>query len=183
MISLSDFKADFNQVIDSLNRDTLQLRTGRASTILVEDIKVEAYGVYQPLKAVASLSIPDPKTINIEPWDKGLFSAVEKAVRDSELGFNPVNDGRLIRVVLPDLTVERKKDLVKLLNQKAETARIALRKIRDDVKNLILAEEKNGEIGEDDRYRLQEDLDKMTKENSDKIKDIVEKKEKEINLV
>jgi len=182
-MNVSDFKPDFSKVIDFLKSDLLSLRTGRASSAMVENIQVEVYGARQPLKATASISVADPKTLNIEPWDKSVLASIEKAIRDSGLGINPVNDGRLIRLALPELTVERRQELIKLLHQKLENARISIRKVREEARELITEEEKNGNMGEDERYRLQEELDKMVKEMNDQIKSIGEQKEKEINTV
>ncbi len=182
-MNINDFKKDFGEVITFLKNDIAQLRTGRASTVLVEDISVEAYGSRQPLKAVGTIMVSDAKTITVEPWDKGLLQAVEKGIRDSGIGINPVNDGRLIRLSLPELTSERRQELVKVLHQKLEQARISVRKIREDVRALIATEEKNKAISEDDKFRLQEELEKMVKGFNDEIQKIGEGKEKEIITV
>jgi ribosome recycling factor len=182
-MNITEYKTEFNKVIDFLKNDITGLRTGRASTAMVEDISIEAYGTRQPLKAVASISVADPKTLNVEPWDKGLLGAVEKGIRDSGLGINPVNDGRLIRLILPELTVERRTELAKILHTKLENARISIRGVREDARNIIVESEKDGSIGEDEKYRMQEDLDKMVKEYNEQIKDIGESKETEINTI
>lgn len=182
-MNINEYKAEFNKVIDFLKNDITGLRTGRASTAMVEDISVEAYGTRQPLKAVASISVADPKTLNVEPWDKGLLGAVEKGIRDSGLGINPVNDGRLIRLVLPELTVERRTELTKILHTKLENARISLRGVREEARNIISESEKEGSISEDEKYRMQEDLDKMVKEYNEQVKEVGEKKETEINTI
>lgn len=182
-MNINDFKSDFVKVIDFLKQDIAGLRTGRASTVMVEDVQVEAYGTRQPLKAVASISIADPKTLNVDPWDKSLMSAVEKGIRDSGLGINPVNDGRLIRLILPELTVERRQELTKVLHQKLENARISTRQVREDIRNMIAEEEKEKTIGEDEKYRLQEEVEKLVKDFNDQIKEVGEKKEVEINSI
>lgn len=182
-MNISDFKGDFEKVLEFLKKDISALRTGRASTAMVEDISVEAYGTRQPLKAVASISVADPKTLNIDPWDKSLMAAVEKALRESPLGINPVNDGRLIRLPLPSLTTERRAELVKVLHQKLEQARVSERKTRQEIRDLISAEEESKSVSEDDKFRLQEELEKLVKEYDDKIKVIGEQKEQEINTV
>lgn len=170
-------------MIDFLKEDISGLRTGRASTAMVEGVSVEAYGMRQPLKAVASISVADAKTLNIEPWDKSILSAVEKGLRDSGLGINPVNDGRLIRLSLPELTSERRVELTKVLHQKVEQARISARKVREEVRDLVTGEEKAKSISEDEKFSLQEDLEKMVKEYNEKIAQIGEQKEKEITSV
>lgn len=182
-MQISDFKGDFEKAVEFLKNDITGLRTGRASSAIVEDIMVEAYGTRQTLKSVASINIPDPKTVNVDPWDKGLLSAVEKAIRDSGMGINPVNTGSQIKLFLPELTTERRQELIKVLHQKLESARISVRKIREDIKEMIKAAEDGGEIGEDEKYRLQEDLDKMAGEYNEKIKETGEKKEEEINAI
>jgi len=179
-MNLNTFKSEFDKVIEFFKTDIAGLRTGRASTALVENVLVEAYGTKQQLKAVASISVADSKTLNIEPWDKSLLAAVEKGIRDSGIGVNPINDGRLIRVCLPELTVERRAELVKVLRQKEENARISIRKIREEIKNTIIEEEKNKIISEDERYHLQDQLEEMVKKYNEEIKQIGENKEKEI---
>lgn len=182
-MNINDHKSEFTKAIEFLKHDISGLRTGRASTAMVEEVHVEAYGTRQPLKGVASISVSDPKTLVIEPWDKSLLAAVEKGIRDSGVGINPVNDGRFIRLCLPELTVERRTELTKVLHQKLENARISLRKVREEVRDLITEAEKEKSVTEDEKYRLQEELDKMVKEFNDQIKEIGENKEKEINTV
>jgi ribosome recycling factor len=179
-MNINDFKGDFKQAIEFLKTDISQLRTGRATSAMVDSITVEAYGSFQPL---GTIMVADPKTITIEPWDKGMLGAIEKGVRDSGLGINPVNDGKLIRLSLPELTTERRVELTKILHQKLEAARISIRKIREDIRSLIGEEEKAKSITEDDKFRLQEDLEKIVKEYNEEIKKIGEAKEKEIQAV
>ena len=182
-MQITDFKSDFDKAIDFFKEDISGLRTGRASAAIVEDIMVEAYGTHQTLKSLASINISDAKTVNIEPWDKSVLSAIEKSIRDSGIGLNPVNTGSQIRLFLPELTSERRQELIKVLHQKEEGARIAIRKVREEIKEMIKASEDDKEITEDEKYRLQEDLERMEKENNDKIKEITEKKEAEINTI
>ncbi|MBI2444352.1 MAG: ribosome recycling factor [Candidatus Magasanikbacteria bacterium] len=179
-MNLADFQSDFTKVIEFLTTDIATLRTGRASVAMVEGIMVEAYGTKQPLKAVASLTVTDPKSLALEPWDKSIMAAVENGIRESSLGINPVNDGRFIRLTLPELTSERRAELVKVLHQKLEQARIALRKVREEVRELIASEEKDKSISEDAKFRFQEELDKMVKGYNEEIQQIGEGKEKEI---
>ncbi len=176
-------KENFDKSIDHLKHELLGLRTGRATPAIVEDISVEAYGSKQQLKSLASIAVADAKTITVEPWDKSVLAAVETAIRNSDLGINPVNDGSLIRLVLPDLTQDRRQELIKVLHKKLEEARIAVRKVREDVKKKIDNAEKNKEIAEDEKFKQNDDLEKMVKEYNDKIKEIGEEKEKEINTV
>jgi ribosome recycling factor len=182
-MQIADFKGDFSQAIDFLKNDITGLRTGRASAAIVEDISIEAYGTHQPLKSLASINVPDAKTVNVDPWDKSILSAIEKSIRDSGLGINPVNTGSQIRLFMPELTTERRQELIKVLHQKLEGARISVRKIREDVKSFIGDAETAKEIGEDEKYRLQDELDKMVGEFNEQIKTIGEKKEAEINAI
>lgn len=182
-MNLQDHKQEFKGAVDFLKSDISQLRTGRASTAMVDSITVEVYGSRQPLKAVGTIMVADSKTITVEPWDKGQLGPIEKGIRDSGLGINPVNDGKLIRLSMPELTSERRQELIKILNQKIEQAHISIRKIREEVRGLIAGEEKAKSISEDDKFRLQDELEKMVKEFNDEIKKIGETKEKEINVV
>lgn len=182
-MNVADFKGEFVKVVDFLKGDITQLRTGRATTAMLDAITVEAYGSRQPLKAVGTIMVADPKTLTVEPWDKSLLGAVEKGIRDSGIGINPVNDGRFIRLNLPELTSERRQELIKVLHQKLEQARISVRKIREDARTLIAAEEKDKSISEDDKFRLQEDLEKLVKSYNEEIQKIGDAKEKEITAV
>jgi ribosome recycling factor len=170
----------FDKAIEHLVHEISSLRTGRATPAIVEDVKVEAYGSIQEIKALASISVTDAKTITVQPWDKGVLQPIETAIRNSDLGLSPVNDGTLIRLSLPDLTTERRNELVKVLSKKLEEARIAIRKIREDVRSQIEKAEKAKEIAEDEKYGLQDDLEEMVKEYNEKIRSIGEEKEAEI---
>ncbi len=183
MSIIDSYKEQFSKTIEFLKQDISGLRTGRASASIVEDVMVEAYGSFQPLKAVASISIADAKTINVEPWDKSLMQAVETGIRNSDVGINPVNDGKLIRLPLPDLTAERRQELIKVLHKKLEEARIAIRKIREEVRQSIDKAEKAKEMGEDEKFSLQEKLEEIVKDYNEQVKDIGEKKEKEIATI
>jgi ribosome recycling factor len=182
-MNLSDYKEQFNKVIDFLKKELGGIKTGRASAALVENVEVEAYGSKMPLKGTASIAIPDAKTIYIEPWDKTLAKAIEKAISESGVGLNPVSDGKGLRIVLPQLTEERRKDLIKVMKEKLEEAKMGIRRVRDEVKSKIVAEEKDGKISEDEKYRLQEELDKVSADFNEQIKKIGEEKEKEIMTI
>ncbi|NCO05084.1 MAG: ribosome recycling factor [Candidatus Magasanikbacteria bacterium] len=183
MTIINENKEQFQKAIEFLKQDISVLRTGRATPAIVEDITVEAYGSRQALKALASISVADAKTLTVDPWDKSLMQAVEQAIRNSEIGINPVNDGKLIRLPLPDLTADRRQELIKVLHQKLEHARIAIRKIREEVRGKIDVAEKNKEISEDEKYGFHEDLEKLVKEHNEQIKQIGEDKEKEITTI
>ncbi len=180
---IENYKEQFAKTIEHLKAELSSLRTGRATPALVEDLTVEAYGVKQQLKALASISVLDAKTLAIEPWDKSIIQAIETAINSSQLGINPVNDGKLLRLPLPELTQDRRAELIKVLSQKLEASRISIRQIRDDAKKEIEQQEKDKEITEDQRYKYLEELDKAVKEYNDKVKEIGEEKEKEINTI
>lgn len=180
MMIIDQHKPEFDKVIDHVKHDIASLRTGRATPAIVEDIAVEAYGMRQPVKALASIMVLDAKTLAIEPWDKSIIQAIDKGLRDSNLGINPVNDGKLIRLPLPELSHERRQELIKVLNNKLEQARITLRKVREDIRGAIDAAEKEKQCSEDEKFTMQDALEKLVKEYNDKIKLIGEEKEKEI---
>ena len=183
MSLLDERKGEFERAIDHFKNDITSLRTGRATPALVEDITVDAYGGKQPIKAMASISVQDAKTIVVEPWDKGLIQAIDTAIRNSKLGINPVNDGKLIRLPLPDLTQDRRQELIKVLHQKLEGARVAIRKIREDIRDEIDNQFKSSEISEDSKYKLQDGLEKVVKDYNEKLKGIGEEKETEITTI
>lgn len=182
-IRLEDHRGDFAQVIEHFLKELQSLRTGRASVSLVEDIRVEAYGQSMDLKGVASLTTPDAKTIQIEPWDKSVVKDIEKALIDASLGMQPNVAGTVIRLVMPPMTEEGRKNLVKVLHQKEENARIGIRNVREELKTAVADEEKKKEISEDERRRQLEKLEKMVAEWNEKIGTIVKEKETEILTV
>lgn len=183
MNTVEQHKEQFDKAIEHLKQDISSLRTGRATPALVEDITIEAYGTRQPVKALASISVSDAKTLLIDPWDKSVIQAIDTGIRASDLGINPVNDGKVIRLPLPELTTERRQELIKVLHTKLEQARIAIRKIREDVRTLIDKAEKNKEFSEDEKFTLQDELDATVKEYNDRIKVTGDEKEKEILTV
>lgn len=176
-------KPEFQKVVESLQRDLGSLRTGRASIALVEDVEVEAYGSKMPLKGVASLSTPDARTLLIEPWDKSVLKDIERALVAANLGINPVVDGTAVRLMMPQLTEESRKELIKIMKTKLEEYRQRLRRVRDEAKERILAAEREKDLSEDERFRQQELLDKMAGEFNEEIKNIAEKKEAEIMTI
>lgn len=175
--------SSFEEAIKHFENELLGLRTGRANAASVEDVSVEAYGSQMELKGVASISVPDAKTIQIEPWDKSMVGAIEKALIIADLGMQPVTNGTTIRLISPPMTEENRKNIVKQAHEKAEEARIAIRSIREEVRDEIHRAEKDKEIGEDEKFRLQEQLDKIVKEMNDRIEQLADKKEKEIMTI
>ncbi len=180
---LAGVKPKMSQAIDHLKEDLKTIRTGRASSGLVDDVMVGYYGNATPLKQVASVTTPDSNLISIQPWDKGVLGEIENAIRNANLGFNPINDGHQVRIVLPPLTEERRKEFVKSVSQKAEATRISLRNIRKEVWDKVQAGQKNGEITEDDRYRGEERLNRMIDDFNREVDEISKQKEKEIMTI
>lgn len=177
---IKDTRSEFDKVITFYEKDISGIRTGRATSSLVEDITVDSYGTKLPLKQVASISIPGPRLITIQPWDRSLTPVIEKAIAQSELGINPVSDKETINIPLPPLTEEFRKNLTKILNEKSEEARVSLRKVREDAWKEMQDGFREGLIREDDKFKGKEDLQKLIDEYNDKIERISEKKTKEI---
>lgn len=180
-ISAAD--AEFQKALAHFRGECNRLQIGRAQPALVEELKVEAYGTMQPLKSLASISVPDPKTLQIQPWDKGILGAVERAIQMANLGLNPINDGRVVRVPMPPLTEERRKELVKVVHQMAENAKISIRNARGAAHGAFKTMEEAKEITEDDRRlaekHLQEKVDKANKE----VEEAAKKKEQDIMTI
>jgi ribosome recycling factor len=180
---ISGSRSNFEKAIEHFKEELGQVRTGRASSALVENLVVDYYGSKSPIKQVASITIPEPRTIVISPWDKDSLINVEKAIRESQLNLSPMNDGQVVRINIPALTEERRKELVKVLNQKAEDARVAVRKIREDAWDQIQGLEKNGAVGEDEKFQGKDKLQKVVDEFNSKIEEIRLDKEKDVMTV
>ena len=177
---LKDGKNRMDKALKSLDKDFAKLRTGRASTALVEDLKVDYYGSPTPLSQIASISIPDSRTIAIQPWDRNAFGDVEKAILKSDLGLTPVNDGKIIRISIPALTEERRKDLVKLARKFAEEGKVAIRNVRRDVNETLKKMKNDKELSEDEMHRGQDEGQKLTDEHVALADEALSEKEKEI---
>lgn len=175
-----ELQAKMDNSIKALDHELKGLRTGRASVNLLDPVMVEAYGSRMPLSQVASLSTPDARTISVQVWDKSMVKPVEKAIADSNLGVNPVSEGQLVRVVIPLLTEERRKELVKLAHKYGENTKVALRNIRRDGNEHLKKLEKDNEITKDGHHNLSEDVQKLTDEYSTKVDQQVKLKEQEI---
>ena len=176
----SDIQRRMTGATESLRSDLGGLRTGRASTALLDPITVEVYGANMPLNQVATVSAPEPRLLSVQVWDKGNVNAVEKAIRNAGLGINPISDGTMIRLPIPDLTEERRKELAKLAGQYAEKARIAVRNVRRDGMDALKVDEKKHEISEDERKRLETEVQKMTDATIADIDTTAHGKEQEI---
>ena len=179
-IDKSDLARRMHGAVDALKHDLGGLRTGRASTALLDHITVEVYGAQMPLNQVATVSVPEPRLLTVQVWDKSSIHPIEKAIQSAGLGLNPITDGQLIRLPIPDLTEERRKELAKLVGQYAEKARIAVRNVRRDGMDHLKTDEKKHEISEDERKRLEGEVQKMTDQTIADIDAAAEAKEKEI---
>lgn len=180
---MQEFISKGKAAIEHLHSEFSKIQTGRASAALVESLMVDSYGSKVALKSVASISIPDAKTVSIQPWDRGQIPAIEKAIRESSLGLNPQNNGIAIHLNLPPLTEERRKELVKVLHKYAEEARIALRNCRHDVLTQLKEMEKGKEIGEDLLLAKEKEVQKHVDDFNAQIDESVGKKEKEIMTI
>ena len=166
--------------VDALKRDLKRLRTGRASLSILDGIKVDYYGTLTPLNQMATLAVPESRLITIQPWDVSVIKDMEKALLKSDLGLTPSNDGKIIRIAIPPLTEERRKELVKVVHKMCEDYKISLRNIRRDANELLKSMKKDGDISEDDLYKAQDQVQKITDEHIKLIDDCFKDKEKEI---
>lgn len=183
MNRIDENKAEFQAVFEHFQKELTGLRTGRASAALVENVRVEAYGQSMDLKSMANITTPDSKTVQIEPWDKGVVKDIEKALVDASLGMQPNVAGTVIRLAMPPMTEENRKHMVKVLGQKEEQAKIGMRNVREKIKTAIQGDEKAKIIAEDEKRRLLEQLDKIVAEWNGKIEAVTADKEKEIMTV
>ena len=176
----SDIDCRMQGAVESLKGDLSGLRTGRANTSLLDPVVVEVYGAMMPLAQVATVNAPEPRMLSVQVWDKANVTAVEKGIAKSNLGLNPIVDGQTLRLPMPDLTEERRKDLAKLAGEYGEKAKIAIRNVRRDGMEALKEDEKKKEISEDDRKRSEDDVQKMTDKHVGEVDDAVAKKEQEI---
>ena len=178
-----EYEEKMEKSVASLNSDLMTIRAGRANPHVLDRLAVEYYGSMTPIQQVANVSVPEPRIIQIQPWDKNMIKPIEKAILVSDIGINPNNDGKVIRLIFPELTEERRKELVKDVKKKGEAAKVAVRNIRRDANDAIKKMEKNSEITEDERTQGEEDIQKMTDKYIDEIDKMVEDKSKEIMTV
>ena len=177
---LLDAEERMEKAVAAQERDFSKLRTGRASTALVDGIKADYYGTPTPISQMASVSVPDSRTVSIQPWDKGGISIIEKAILKSDLGLTPVNDGKVIRIMIPPLTEDRRKELVKVARKYTEEAKVAVRNVRRDANDSLKKLEKDKVITEDDQKRATEDVQKLTDKYVADVDKKCAAKEKEI---
>lgn len=176
----TDIERRMHGAVESLKHDLAGLRTGRANTTLLDPIQVEVYGSNMPLSQVATVSAPEPRMLSVQVWDKGNVTPVEKAIRNAGLGINPITDGQNIRLPIPEMTEERRKELAKLAHQYAEKSKIAVRNVRRDGNDALKTDEKKKEISEDDRKRMETEVQKLTDSTVSEIDAALSAKEKEI---
>ena len=180
---LKPFEDKMNKTVDVVVSDFASVRAGRANAAVLDKITVDYYGTPSPINQVASISSPDPRSLMIQPWDKTLLKAIEKAIQASDLGINPQNDGQVIRLAFPQLTEERRKELTKQVRKYAEDGKVAVRNIRRDAMDKLKAAEKANELTEDDRKLGEKDLQDLTDKFCKKLDELCEKKEKELMAV
>lgn len=180
MANLEQFETRMGKAIQNLESEYNSIRAGRANAAVLDKITVEYYGVASPLATIASVSVPDARTLLIQPWDASILSEIEKSIHKSELGINPANDGKAIRLSFPPLTEERRKEIVKDVSKKAEAARVAVRNIRRDAMDYFKNQKKNNEITEDDLKAAEKDTQTLTDKYIKMVDDTCSKKEKEI---
>ncbi len=180
MANLEQFETRMGKAVQNLESEYNSIRAGRANAAVLDKITVEYYGVPSPLATIASVSVPDARTLLIQPWDASILSEIEKSIQKSELGINPTNDGKAIRLNFPPLTEERRKEIVKDVSKKAEAARVAVRNIRRDAMDYFKNQKKNNEITEDDLKAAEKDTQTLTDKYIKIVDDTCSKKEKEI---
>ncbi|MEX2466711.1 MAG: ribosome recycling factor [Gemmatimonadota bacterium] len=183
MANVEDAKKRMDEALDALRREFATVRTGKATPALLDTVRVDAYGSKMPLNQVATVSTPEPSMLVVQPFDKSLLQEIERGIQSADLGLNPANDGNIIRVPIPPLNEERRKEYVKLLHKMAEEGRISVRHarrtVRDEVQQLV----KDHEIGEDEGHRREDALERLTQEVSEKIDDLLKKKEEEVMAI
>ncbi|MGA7827684.1 MAG: ribosome recycling factor [Geobacteraceae bacterium] len=177
---LASMKSHMEKTLDALRKEFQKVRTGRASTTLLEDIKVSYYDTLTPINQLAAIAVPEPRIITIQPWEAKLIGPIEKAILNANIGLTPTNDGKLIRLGVPPLTEERRKEIVKQLKKHAEDAKIALRNIRRDAIDSLKKLEKDKKISEDDLKRAEKDVQDVTNVYVAKVDEVVAAKEKEV---
>jgi ribosome recycling factor len=178
--ALAQARVRMEKAVEDFRKDLAGIRTGRANVSLLDSIRVDYHGTMMPLNQLGTLSVPDPTVIMISPWDPGAVPLIDKAIRTSDLGLNPATDGKAVRVPIPALTEDRRKDLVKHIHKVLENHRTAVRNIRRDIKEAVEKLEKDKKISEDDRKRTLDELEKVTHQETKKIEDLSAVKEKEV---
>ena len=180
MPSLQEAKRRMENAVEAVRREFTGVRTGKATPQLLDTVRVEAYGSHVPLNQVATVSAPEPRLLVVQPWDRSMIGPVEKALQTSDLGLNPSNDGKVVRVPIPALTEERRKEYVRLLHKMTEEGRVAVRQARKDANDEIKHRQKDGEISEDEARREQDEVQKLTDRYIHQMDDLLKHKEAEV---
>jgi len=180
MLSLGAARQQMDKAVEALRREFASVRTGKATPALLDMVRVEAYGSQVPLNQVASVNAPEPRMLLISPWDPSMIGPIEKAILTADLGLNPSNDGRVVRVPIPALTEERRREYVRLLHRMAEEGRVSIRHARKEANDEIRQRQKEGEISEDDARREQDEVQKLTDRHIQQIEDLLKGKEAEV---
>jgi len=177
---IAEVKSKMEKSIEALRKDLSRIRTGRASLTLLDGVRVNYYGVPTPLSQVASLAVPESRTISIQPWDPKIIGEIEKAIQKSDLGLTPLSDGKIVRINIPPLTEERRKELVKVVKRMEEECKVAMRNIRRDANEQLKTAKKDKNLSEDDQFKYQEEIQKLMDKSIEKAEEVVKAKEKEI---
>jgi ribosome recycling factor len=180
MPSIQQASQKMDRAVEALRREFTSVRTGKASPALLDTVRVEAYGSHVPLNQVATVSAPEPRLLVVQPWDRAMIGPIEKALQTSELALNPSNDGKLVRVPIPALTEERRREYVRLLHKMAEEGRVAVRQARKDANDDIKRRQKDSEISEDQARREQDEVQKLTDRHIQQVDDLLKHKEAEV---
>ncbi len=182
-MKLADVESHMQKAVEATQRNFNTIRTGRANTSLLDRITVEYYGTPTPLKSLANINTPDASTITIQPYDKGSLTAIEKAIQMSDIGLTPNNDGQIVRLNIPPLTEERRKEFVKMAGKLAEEGKVSIRNIRRDAVDSVRKQEKNSEVSKDESLDLQDKIQQLTDKYTTKIDELLAEKEKDITTV
>jgi ribosome recycling factor len=180
MLSVNEARTHMEKAVEAMRREFTSVRTGKATPALLDTVRVDAYGSKMPINQVGTVSAPEPRLLVVQPWDKGLLKAIETGITNADLGLNPSNDGNIIRVPIPQLTEERRKDMVKLLHKLAEEGRVAIRHARQEANKELKKKQGDHEISEDDAHRQMEQVQKLTDEYISKIDQLLKSKEQEV---
>lgn len=180
MVVIDAVRSQMEKAVDAMRREFASVRTSKATPALLDTVRVDAYGSKMPLSQVATIGAPEPRLLIIQPWDKSMLPAIEKSILSADLGLNPSNDGNVIRVPIPPLTEERRKDMVRMLHKLAEDGRIAVRHARQEANKDVKRLQQNNEIGEDDARRRQEQVQKLTDKYIARIDELLAAKENEV---
>jgi ribosome recycling factor len=181
--TLQDLRESIEKAHEALRRDLAKIRTGRANPGILDGVRVDYYGTPTPLKQMAGINVPEARMITLKPFERSSINLIESAIRNAQLGLNPSNDGELIRIPIPPLTEERRRDLAKTARKEGEECKIAIRKARHDAKDMLDELEKSGDVGKDDAARALKDLEAIVKDGGTKVDEIVAKKEEDIMKV